>query len=167
MAIGLRATDIAVLQALLKDGRKSFRQISRESGISTPTVKARFNRLVNMGVIKSISPIIDLNKVEYNYDRWNDEDKQEPESPHQQKHLTELVKRMKINNRDTRDIVSRMQEGMIVKLKCDYCKNLILAKQHVFKFANYERFFCCKECKLAYKKKHGARIQSIIKKQKQ
>jgi DNA-binding Lrp family transcriptional regulator len=33
MAIILRATDIAVLQALLNDGRKSFRQISREADL--------------------------------------------------------------------------------------------------------------------------------------
>jgi DNA-binding Lrp family transcriptional regulator len=48
------------------DGRKSFRQISRETGISTPTVKARFDRLVNIGFIKSVSPILDFKKVDYN-----------------------------------------------------------------------------------------------------
>jgi DNA-binding Lrp family transcriptional regulator len=51
---------------MLKDGRKSFRQISRETGISTPTVKARFDRLVNIGFIKSVSPILDFKKVNYN-----------------------------------------------------------------------------------------------------
>src|SRR5918996_4041045 len=66
MPIKLRDTDIAVLNALLKDGRKSLRrQISYETGLSTPTVKNRFNRLVNLGVIKSISPILDLNKITY------------------------------------------------------------------------------------------------------
>jgi DNA-binding Lrp family transcriptional regulator len=49
---------------LLKDGRKSFSGISRETGITTPTIKARFNRLVNVGFIKSISPILDFNIVE-------------------------------------------------------------------------------------------------------
>ena len=65
MPIYLRDTDIAVLNALLKNGRKSLRQISKDTGISTPTVKNRFNRLVNIGVIKSISPILDLNKITY------------------------------------------------------------------------------------------------------
>jgi DNA-binding Lrp family transcriptional regulator len=51
MPIKLRDTDIAVLNALLKDGRKSLRQISNETGISTPTFKNRFNRFVNLGVI--------------------------------------------------------------------------------------------------------------------
>jgi Lrp/AsnC family leucine-responsive transcriptional regulator len=63
MPIKLRDTDIAVLNALLKDGRKSLCQISYEIGISTPAVKNRFNRLVNLGVIKSISPILDLSKM--------------------------------------------------------------------------------------------------------
>lgn len=50
---------------MLRDGRKSFRQISKEIGISTPTVKNRFSRLVNMGVIKSISPVLDLDKISW------------------------------------------------------------------------------------------------------
>jgi DNA-binding Lrp family transcriptional regulator len=55
---------MSILKSLLKDGRKSFRGISRETGITTPTIKARFNRLVNVGFIKSISPILDFNIVE-------------------------------------------------------------------------------------------------------
>lgn len=34
--------DTAILKVLMKDGRKSFRQIPRETGITTPTVRARF-----------------------------------------------------------------------------------------------------------------------------
>src|SRR6266496_1337416 len=56
--------DVHILKALLRDGRKSFREISREAGITTPTVKARFNRLVNVGFIKSVSPILDFKIVE-------------------------------------------------------------------------------------------------------
>src|SRR5918999_2989014 len=58
--------DVSILKALLKDGRKSFREISRETGITTPTVKARFDRLVNVGFIKSVSPILDFDIVEGN-----------------------------------------------------------------------------------------------------
>ena len=36
--------DVSIIKELLKDGRKSFREISRSTGISTPTVKARFDR---------------------------------------------------------------------------------------------------------------------------
>ncbi len=59
MPFQLDNIDIAIIQSLMKDGRKSFRQISREIKISTPTVQARYERLVNVGLIKSVSPIID------------------------------------------------------------------------------------------------------------
>ena len=39
MSVERTRTDVVVLNALLKDGRKSFRQISRETKLSTPTVK--------------------------------------------------------------------------------------------------------------------------------
>lgn len=45
---------------------KSFRQISRETGITTPTVRARFERRINVGFIKSVSPIFDFGVVEEN-----------------------------------------------------------------------------------------------------
>ncbi|MGH9978600.1 MAG: Lrp/AsnC family transcriptional regulator [Nitrososphaeraceae archaeon] len=63
MQIHLDPIDILIVKSLLKDGRKSFRQISRETGISTPTVKARFDKLVNIGFIKSVSPVLDFNKA--------------------------------------------------------------------------------------------------------
>ena len=55
--------DVKIITELLKDGRKSFRQISKEIAISTPTVKARYQRLVNLVLIKSISPILDMSKI--------------------------------------------------------------------------------------------------------
>ncbi|MCH8860202.1 MAG: AsnC family transcriptional regulator, partial [Thaumarchaeota archaeon] len=51
MPVQLDDTDIAIIKSLMKDGRKSFRAISRELKISTPTVKARYERLVNIGLI--------------------------------------------------------------------------------------------------------------------
>src|SRR5918911_5673590 len=64
MPLKLDDYDVSIINSLLKDGRKSFRKISRETGITTPTVKVRFNRLVNVGFIKSVSPILDFNVVE-------------------------------------------------------------------------------------------------------
>ncbi|RMF30233.1 MAG: winged helix-turn-helix transcriptional regulator [Candidatus Nitrosothermus koennekii] len=58
--------DLKIIDALMKDGRKSFREIAREVGISTPTVKTRFDRLVKIGVIKKIVPIIDADKITNN-----------------------------------------------------------------------------------------------------
>ena len=63
MPVLLDNNDIAIIKSLLKDGRKSFRQISRETGITTPTVKARYERLVNIGFIKGVLPVFDFDKV--------------------------------------------------------------------------------------------------------
>jgi Lrp/AsnC family leucine-responsive transcriptional regulator len=64
MPLQLDDYDVSILRSLLKDGRKSFREISRETGITTPTVKARLTRLVNVGFIKSVSPIFDFSLIE-------------------------------------------------------------------------------------------------------
>ena len=64
MPIDLDSTDVSILKSLMEDGRKSFRAISREIKVNTPTVKSRYQRLVNMGLIKSVKPEIDLSKVD-------------------------------------------------------------------------------------------------------
>ncbi len=48
----------------MEDGRKSFRQISRETKVSAPTVELRFNRMKKNGIIKSIMPLFDIEKIE-------------------------------------------------------------------------------------------------------
>lgn len=57
-------TDLKILNSLFQNGRKSFRQISREINVSTPTVESRYERLRKVGIIKNIEPIIDLGKLE-------------------------------------------------------------------------------------------------------
>ncbi len=52
---------------------------------------------------------------------------------------------------------------MAVNLNCDYCKTPLADKMYMFKFANFERFFCCNECKITYKKKYSGRIKAISK----
>ena len=64
MPLSLDETDISILNSILEDGRKSFRQISRDTGITTPTVKARYERLVNVGFIKGVLPVFDFEKIE-------------------------------------------------------------------------------------------------------
>jgi DNA-binding Lrp family transcriptional regulator len=56
--------DLAIINSLMQDGRKSFRQIAREIKVSTPTVEARFEKMKSMGVINSIQPIINVDKIE-------------------------------------------------------------------------------------------------------
>lgn len=63
MSFPLDETDIAILEALIEDGRKSFRQIAREIKVSAPAVQIRYDRLFSMGIIKSISPILDMKKL--------------------------------------------------------------------------------------------------------
>ena len=136
MPLQLDDYDVSILKSLLKDGRKSFREISRETGITTPTVKARFNRLVNVGFIKASSTEdITKNKRQYN---------------NQQKH--------------PQDIKYRIKKGIKIKLDCEFCKGPITGDPHVFRFANYERFFCCTSCMSGYKQKYAGRIESIKRK---
>jgi len=129
--------DIGIVTSLQEDGRKSFRQISRELGISTPTVLARYQRLVNIGLIKSISPIIDPTNIVNN-------------------------RKQQLNKHSSHELHDvNLKSGMTVKIKCDLCDGSIGEKPYVFKFANFERFFCCNTCKTQYKEKNRGRIQSI------
>ena len=50
LQVDLDNADIAILKSLMEDGRKSFRAISREIKVSTPTLKSRYERLVNIGL---------------------------------------------------------------------------------------------------------------------
>ncbi len=139
MPVKLDEYDISILKSLFKDGRKSFRQISRETGITTPTVKARFERLVNVGFIKSVTPIIDLQKIEKNIS----------------------ISEMQADNQ--KQFHKKIKKGVKIMLNCDFCQGSVAANPHVLKFANYERFFCCSSCKSEYKKKYGGRIEALEK----
>jgi len=56
--------DISIIHSLMQDGRKSFRQISKEIGVSTPTVESHFSKLMGTGIIKSITPVLDTDKIQ-------------------------------------------------------------------------------------------------------
>lgn len=56
--------DILLINSLIKNGRKSFREISKEIKFSVPTVEAHFTKLMKFGVIKNIVPIFDLSKIQ-------------------------------------------------------------------------------------------------------
>jgi DNA-binding Lrp family transcriptional regulator len=43
--------DIAIINSLMQDGRKSFRQIAKEIRVSTPTVESHFTRMKDIGLI--------------------------------------------------------------------------------------------------------------------
>jgi DNA-binding Lrp family transcriptional regulator len=56
--------DIAIINSLMQDGRKSFRQIAKETKVSTPTFESHFSRMKDIGLIKNIEPVLNLNKIE-------------------------------------------------------------------------------------------------------
>ena len=64
MEAKLDKIDISIINSLMQDGRKSFRQISKEIGVSTPTVESHYSKLMGTGVIKSIAPILDMAKIQ-------------------------------------------------------------------------------------------------------
>jgi len=139
LPIKLDEYDVSIMESLFKDGRKSFRQIARETGITTPTVKARFERLVNVGFIKSVTPIVDLQKIEKNIS----------------------ISEMQAD--DQKQFQKKIKKGVKIMLNCDFCEGSVAGNPHVLKFANYERFFCCSSCKSEYKKKYGGRIEALEK----
>jgi hypothetical protein len=166
MPLQLDDYDVSILKSLLKDGRKSFREISRETGITTPTVKARFNRLVNVGFIKSVSPILDFDIVERNVvkpelQKDNNGNSRVIENEDKTKKKKQYNSQQQEQLQDTK---FRIKKGIKIKLDCEFCKGPITGNPHVFRFANYERFFCCTSCMSGYKQKYAGRIQSIKRK---
>jgi DNA-binding Lrp family transcriptional regulator len=137
--IKLDEIDIALLESLIKDGRKSFNQVAREIKVSTPTVKARYDRLVNVGLIKAVSLDLDMRNLEAKTSERLD-------------HLREKT----IKNHGI-----KLDKGMIVKLLCDYCEGPVEGKPHLLKFGSFERFFCCTSCRSLYKEKYKSRIEAL------
>jgi DNA-binding Lrp family transcriptional regulator len=150
LPVDLDNTDIAILISLMEDGRKSFRAISREIKVSTPTVKSRYERLVNIGLIKSVKPEIDLSKV-------NREKKSQFFGEETIKQLEQQRKHFHV----------RVDDNMKVKMQCEYCGGPINGKPKILEFANFQRFFCCIGCKNNYREKHASRIQSIVEQYKE
>src|SRR5207244_4620362 len=54
--------DSRILGILVEDGRRSFREVARRAGVTTPTVQARVKRMMEEGLIRRISPIFDVSK---------------------------------------------------------------------------------------------------------
>lgn len=135
MPLKLDNIDTALVKSLLRDGRKSFRQISREIGVSTPTVKARYERLRNIGLIEAVMPVLNLKLLEGRVDR---------------------TKRFRVPE-------PSMVKDMKVKVSCNYCGKLVHDEPSVLKFGGFKRFFCCGSCRYLYKEKYKSRIKSLSK----
>lgn|SRR5512145_939920 len=118
MLFQLDEYDVSILQALIMNGRKSIREIPRETGITTPTVKSRFEQLVNVGFIKSVSPILDFGIV--------DEDivKPEPENRNGRHKKIENERETQYSihqmQRQLKDARSRIKKGLRINLDCEF-----------------------------------------------
>lgn len=166
MPLSLDEIDISILKSILEDGRKSFRQISRDTGITTPTVKARYERLVNVGFIKGVLPVLDFEKVvESNGDEKNNlvqlEDLKQTANKRKSINKSTLNSNLK---KEINDIQKRISGGLTINIVCDFCEGPVFGKPKILKFANIERFFCCTSCKSGYSQKYRGRIESIKRK---
>jgi DNA-binding Lrp family transcriptional regulator len=63
MPFKLDRVDTDILRVMMEDARRSYRQISKITGVSTPTVESRIRRMMETGLIKKIVPSFDPDKV--------------------------------------------------------------------------------------------------------
>jgi DNA-binding Lrp family transcriptional regulator len=188
----------------MNDGRKSFRQIAKEIGVSTPTVEARFSRMKSIGVIKSIEPILDKDIIENQIsalvflkanlahsNQIADELSAIPEVKRvymttgenniiakvvsERPETLEQLIREKIApiegiNSISYQIITRtvkdsqsisIEEGMFLKLRCNFCDGEITKKPRRLEVDNQQRYFCCNSCLILYKQKYKGRIDAI------
>jgi len=132
--------DIGILKSLMEDGQKLFRAVSREIKVSPPTIKARYDHPVNMALIRSVKPEIGLSRV-------NRKDKSG---------FGTLESLKTQENHFHADL-----EGLDIKLKCEFCSDPIHGKAKVLRFADFERFFCCTQCRPSYNEKHSSLIELL------
>ena len=55
--------DVKILETLLRDGRISYRLLAKELNISPPTVSSKIDRLLELGVIRGYTAIVDHAKL--------------------------------------------------------------------------------------------------------
>ena len=63
MGLNLDDVDRKILRELQKDGRASFRDISARINVSTPTVSSRVQAMVDVGLIKGYSTLLDADML--------------------------------------------------------------------------------------------------------
>src|SRR5712692_6451616 len=56
--------DTRILGILVEDGRRSYREVARRAGVTTPTVQARVKCMMDEGLILRISPIFNSSKFQ-------------------------------------------------------------------------------------------------------
>jgi Lrp/AsnC family leucine-responsive transcriptional regulator len=120
-----------------------------------------------VGFIKSVSPIFDFGIVEENVvkpelQKDGNRNSKVIENEEQKKNKKQYD--LQQYQQQLRNARLRIKKGMKIKLDCEFCKGPIAGDPHVFRFANYERFFCCAGCMSGYRQKYAVRIESIKRK---
>lgn len=64
-AVPVDETDKRLLNELLRDGRQSFRQLAKHTGVSVATALTRVRNLEKAGVIKGYACVLDYEKLGY------------------------------------------------------------------------------------------------------
>ncbi len=65
MTLTMDTLDKQILELLSDDGRKSYRKISRELGVSVGTIHNRVDKLTKSGIISKFVPVINHEKLGY------------------------------------------------------------------------------------------------------
>lgn len=63
MSIQLDRIDAQIIEMLQGDGRMLYKDIAQKVGVSLPTVRSRIRTLVELGVIKKFTVIVDADKI--------------------------------------------------------------------------------------------------------
>lgn len=163
MPVRLDEIDVSIIKSILEDGRKPFRQISRETGITTPTVISRYERLVNIGFIKGVLPVFDFGKLGADDDQDYIQLESLVKDVQSKRSVTKSDQKNTLKE-EINEIQKQISTGVSIKIVCDFCDGPIYGKPRVIKFANIERFFCCVSCKSGYSQKYHGRIESIKRK---
>lgn len=56
-------TDVYILNALLEDGRVTYRAIAKSLAMSTPTIEARIRKMRDTGLIKKFVPLLNADML--------------------------------------------------------------------------------------------------------
>lgn len=59
----LDSLDVEILKLVQEDGRMMYKDIGKKLGVSIPTVKSRITKLMELGVIKKFTAIVDPDKI--------------------------------------------------------------------------------------------------------
>jgi len=178
--------DSRILGILVEDGRRSFREVARRAGITTPTVQARVKRMMDEGLIRKISPIFDPSKFRHGlvfqlYLKVNPAEvdeiarKLERQSEVRGIYFTtgenNLTLRVAVDSLEAlqtfnetldRDYgVKQNSSQMVVHLRCETCNGPIPAKPFVLEVSGRERFFCCPMCLEKFREKYEPKLKGL------